>query len=421
MRGFRRPCGGNDLRWLIAALAFLSVVGCEATGVDASRDDFYPTPVEVAPDMRFTEIGAGWFHSCATAVGGAVYCWGKGETGEIGPTPTETCNVPLLGEVPCTGAPQRIPGAPPLHSLGGSLRHSCGLDAAGTAWCWGQHGFLGDGGTHSGGDAGTAPCTSPSGSGVICRASAAPVSGGRSFIDLHVAITSAGTCAVDTDRNGWCWTMSDPVSMGVGASYVPTALPTALRFERLVVQGIFGCGLVEGEAWCWGSNWDGTLGTGTSSETPSTLPVKAIGGHRFTGLAATLSNACGLRTDGAAVCWGRLPSIEGRQQTFRYGPTPVEAGGPSFVEIRGGGNHLCGISTTGEGWCWGANSWGFLGDGTTREREVPTRVRLPAGVSLRQVAVGGVHSCALTTDGRLFCWGANDLGQVGRPPRNRIR
>ena len=62
--------------------------------------------------------------------------------------------------------------------------------------------------------------------------------------------------------------------------------------------------------------------------------------------------------------------------------------------------------------CWGRNQHGQLGNGATDDSLVPTYAALP-DVSVIQVAVGDNHTCALTEDGRVLCWGANDYGQLG--------
>ena len=62
-------------------------------------------------------------------------------------------------------------------------------------------------------------------------------------------------------------------------------------------------------------------------------------------------------------------------------------------------------------WCWGRNDDGQLGDGTTTERRVPTRV--PGLADVVEVDAGAAHTCALRAGGRIVCWGANAEGQLG--------
>ena len=69
------------------------------------------------------------------------------------------------------------------------------------------------------------------------------------------------------------------------------------------------------------------------------------------------------------------------------------------------------MTLAGRGFCWGANEVGQLGDGTTIRRLTPTR--LSVDLDLVQVSAGLFHSCGLTTGGRAYCWGSNGYGQLG--------
>ena len=82
-----------------------------------------------------------------------------------------------------------------------------------------------------------------------------------------------------------------------------------------------------------------------------------------------------------------------------------------FVTASVGGQHTCAITVDGTLLCWGYNNFGQLGDGTTTDRKVPTPVADSASFSV--VSAGSDHTCALTPEGVAYCWGRNGSGQLG--------
>ena len=70
------------------------------------------------------------------------------------------------------------------------------------------------------------------------------------------------------------------------------------------------------------------------------------------------------------------------------------------------------VTTSGGAKCWGTNAFGYLGDGTTTNRTIPTNVvGLATGVA--GISAGGRHTCASTLVGGLKCWGLNSNGELG--------
>jgi uncharacterized repeat protein (TIGR02543 family) len=91
------------------------------------------------------------------------------------------------------------------------------------------------------------------------------------------------------------------------------------------------------------------------------------------------------------------------------------AGASSFM----GGGHSLAVTTTGRVYAWGRNASGQLGDGTTANKSTPTLISLP-GINefnneetIKNVTAGGDYSHAVTTTGRVYSWGYNNLGQLG--------
>ncbi|MGZ6927226.1 MAG: RCC1 domain-containing protein [Acidimicrobiia bacterium] len=174
------------------------------------------------------------------------------------------------------------------------------------------------------------------------------------------------------------------------------------------------CGLVSGASFCWGLDGNGELGDAAESSTAAS-PVRTVSvGADLTQVASGDFHTCARATTGAAYCWGMNSSgqIGDGTTTDRNVPTAVTALGSGVASIGAGGRHSCAVTTAGELRCWGDNNDGEVGDGTTTDRNVPVTVTgFASGVA--EVAVGSRHACARTTDGAVWCWGANGSGQLG--------
>ena len=174
----------------------------------------------------------------------------------------------------------------------------------------------------------------------------------------------------------------------------------------------FSCALRrDGAAFCWGSNDDGELGTGTRGSSLAPVPVSTQ--LKFASVSAGSSFACGLTTVGAAYCWGNADGSGGGavpgNEIERRVPSPVP-GGLTFASISAGYSHVCGVTTAGAAYCWGEND-GRLGNGS--KADSPTPVRVASQVTFKSVTAGLTHTCALATDGRAFCWGDGRNGALG--------
>ena len=85
----------------------------------------------------------------------------------------------------------------------------------------------------------------------------------------------------------------------------------------------------------------------------------------------------------------------------------------SFSQFTSNGGYTCALTTTGQAYCWGLNNQGQLGNNSTTNSRIPVAVQMPAGVSFQSITAGSLHACALTTEGKAYCWGNNEYGQLG--------
>jgi alpha-tubulin suppressor-like RCC1 family protein len=91
---------------------------------------------------------------------------------------------------------------------------------------------------------------------------------------------------------------------------------------------------------------------------------------------------------------------------------------PPMADIAIGDVHSCAISRDGEAYCWGDGSWGQLGTGTAASHGYA--VRTYPHEPFTSITAGGVHTCALAEDGAAHCWGANYAGQAGVTGNDRV-
>lgn len=192
----------------------------------------------------------------------------------------------------------------------------------------------------------------------------------------------------------------------------------SLTFAAVTAGAAHTCALTTGQrAYCWGSNAEGELGTGSRIDSP--LPAPVGGNLVFLNLDAGVEFTCGVTTSGATYCWGRnTTGALGNAATPRSTtPLPV-TGGLLFHSVTAGSDHACGVADDGLAYCWGANDEGQLGTGDTRSSARP----LPVAGTLRfrSVTAGDAHTCGITVDSLAYCWGSNRRGELGvgaRGPR----
>jgi alpha-tubulin suppressor-like RCC1 family protein len=106
----------------------------------------------------------------------------------------------------------------------------------------------------------------------------------------------------------------------------------------------------------------------------------------------------------------------GNGSTVRYSDTPVKVALPGDTRVqsvRVGCDHDLALTATGRVLAWGSNVSGQLGDGSTKSRRKPVRVRLPKGTTVQAVRAGCGDSLALTTRGRMLAWGDGSKGELG--------
>jgi alpha-tubulin suppressor-like RCC1 family protein len=349
------------------------------------------TPATSAPfaiHITFTTMSAGAANACGLTTTGATYCWGSNSNGQLGNGDTTKTNV----SIPVLVGAGQLPVS--FTQLSVSAFYACGLTAGGAAYCWGLNAY---------GELGIGTSTGPRdcSPGFSCSALPMAVLGGLTF----AAIGSGGpSCGMTSGGEVYCWGLNNVGQLGGGMphginSTTPVLLTGAPSIVAVAVGGGHSCGLTTAHAaYCWGD-----LGTGDT----------VAGGFAFATIYAGQNHTCGLTSTGAAYCWGGNGRGEIGDGSSADRSTPVAVvGGFTFVTLTGGWEHTCGITPTGAAYCWGTNAHGELGIGTAGNNSY-TPIAAAQGFTFSAISAGRSHTCGLTPGGAVYCWGSNDVGELG--------
>jgi alpha-tubulin suppressor-like RCC1 family protein len=234
--------------------------------------------------------------------------------------------------------------------------------------------------------------------------------------DSAGTVGDAGALAPDTrsDVPGVPDGGSDGIAREAGDASTRPALLALGRY--------YSCLEVAGGVRCWGSNADGELGDGTTTDRSSPTMVQGL--LSTVEIAPHDGHACARLVDGTMRCWGYNQSgqVGDGTTTGRLAPVAVCAGPGSaqpctplspVVSLAQGSfsDHTCVSLADGTARCWGANPYGQLCNGTTQFSPTPT---VAAGLTgAKKIVLGAQHTCALFSDGSVQCAGRNDFGTNG--------
>jgi len=101
-----------------------------------------------------------------------------------------------------------------------------------------------------------------------------------------------------------------------------------------------------------------------------------------------------------------------------FSPSDADAVTGVWATVSVGDNTTCALDQIGHAYCWGSNFRGRLGTGDIANRVTEPRRVIDAPTQFHSLSVGAHHQCAITTDGRAFCWGDNGAGQLGTGTSN---
>jgi alpha-tubulin suppressor-like RCC1 family protein len=253
---------------------------------------------------------------------------------------------------------------------------------------------------------------------------------------LQVATGLDFTCVRSSRGNARCWGDGAGGKLGYGntESIDEPSRARDLDLGATVLQLSTGrehaCALLSDNTLrCWGGNYLGQLGTGTADPEPDLFDTEVLAaativdvGDSVQQLSAGSSNhTCVVTGSGGVRCWGSWGQGQlGHGLSSGVSGPPAALGdvfiGEEVTQVATGGHHTCALTANGGIRCWGYGGDGQLGYGNTNDVVNVTPdsdliVRI--GGAATQVTAGDAHTCALLLDGSVRCWGLNSNGRLG--------
>lgn len=313
------------------------------------------TPVAVyQPGLSFDRITAGGAHTCALDATDQAYCWGSNGDGRLG---DGTTVLPLR--------PVPVQGGVSFAQLDAGNAHTCGVDGSGQAYCWGENtsGQVGDSTINN---TRTSPTAVMQGNLTFSR-----VSAGTSHT---CALDGAGQAYCwGYDGDG---ALGNGSTFG-GRIPQTVQQPAGVTFVTLSSNYAHSCALTSaGQAYCWGENGSGQVGDSTIVDKNAPVAVQQ-GALSFVSITTGLDHTCAVDASGNAYCWGGDASQQlgnGASGASRIPVAVTMPSGVSFAFASVDAAKSCALDTIGQAWCFGRNNFNQIGDGTSTTRNVPTAV-----------------------------------------------
>jgi alpha-tubulin suppressor-like RCC1 family protein len=383
----------------------------------------YPSQVVGVGGVGFlsniTDVALGLHHVCALDSAGSVYCWGRNDYGQIGDNTTVAKNTPI--QVLGVGAVGNLSG---ITDITAGYLHTCALNSSGNVFCWGYngHGQMGDNTTTT-------------------RNTPVQVKGVGNVGNLS-NITSISSsdyhdCGLSNAGEVYCWGYNGYGQMGVNNGtqyYTPVKVLGVGAVGNLsnIVQlssgghGSYGFNCVvnnAGNVYCWGYGGNGELGDNTAVSKSIPVQVKGVANvGNLSGISSVSAggyHACSVATSGSVYCWGHGPQgqLGDNGTVTRYTPVQVLGIGGTgnlnnIIAVASGSYHTCSVANDGQTYCWGQNNVGQLGDQTITYRSVPVKVVDINTANFTQISVGYNNVCGVARE-RVYCYGYNTNGELG--------
>ncbi len=243
---------------------------------------------------------------------------------------------------------------------------------------------------------------------------------GSPVIAQAVTVGGRHACSLQQDATVRCWggNAYGEVGMGTTTQVYSTPVNPGLTGVRQISAGDgYTCAVLQtGSIYCWGLNDYGQLGDGSTTQRNS--PTKVVGITTAVSVEVGRNHSCAILADSSVSCWGynqynQVGTTGSWGGNILYPATVINAGGTitGVKSLSVGGYHTCVVLGDNNGRCWGL--WGDFALGNQWNGQPnPPSGQVMGGADKTMIDVGNRFGCA-SSSGSLWCWGRNDNGQIG--------
>ena len=348
----------------------------------------------------YTQYGGIWKLNAASAAQGAG-TWAVPPTPKLFSWGRNTYGQIGIGNIISYSSPKQVGSLTNWITLATTYYSGLATKTDGTLWSWGRNNFgqLGLGSTTD--------YSSPKQVGSLTNWQT--VYGSQDNYDQFVL-------AIKTDGSLWSWGGNGSGQLGLGNStkYSSPKQVGSLTNCLKISAGQYHvlATKTDGTLWSWGDNTTyGALGLGNRTNYSSPKQIGAL--TTWSTIAAGYAISAAIKSDGTLWTWGRGASFgaTGHNNLTNYS-SPVQVGSlTNWANISIGFFQMIAIKTDGTLWSWGANNLGQLGLGNTTYYSSPKQIG--ALTNWSSTSCGNYHVLSIKTDGTLWSWGNNNYGQLG--------
>lgn len=369
---------------------------------------------------NFISISAGLSHTCALTSDGSLYCFGSNSRAQLAvPAYTydansqEKCTSSSLNCSDESAKPILVNSTEKFIDISTKGNSTCAKTTQGYVYCFGDNSF---------GQLNVLPTDTHNAQIITDIVKSTDV-----LVNHPVQLSDLSFYKVTLGQGSTCGLVDDSKTSNSKIDHTLQCYGFLNRnkYTQVAIGENTGCGIsyAGSRLFCWNKNLTNSY-SGFSNPWTSGFQVPWATTEQYNYVAESENFACAIRSiDNKLACFSNkedaiIPGILTSINSYTPKIMPFNASGAfinQFKKVAVNEDHICAIQIDGLAFCWGNNLHGQLGNNSLNNSSIPVQVVGENGVAanFQDIAVGNNHSCGITQDNSIYCWGDNSLSQSG--------